>query len=435
MLLIYQVANLIMSYMAYSTVVKIEDASISANVDMTEFLLCNRNPLQSGSHSNFYRLYQHDISSKIGQRIVNESTKQHLLSHEAYFHNLGPDEARKAGHQKEDFLLHCDVTFNGMEYRKLCDEVYNIQLVQIPKYFNCYQFSSRVNDLSISSVNFITHLDHEDNELDLSDGDFSSGSGLLLSLKKSADLDNYWQEPINLQTGTQSTLKITFNVRQWMNVPYTDCVNYDKTSNPDICTYIKVEESIKENCECSSIPPGEACEKVSSTDFESTLRKVDCMLSVKKKDHSGCERHCVLNKPIVSISSQTWPHKQLAFYQKYIQNKPFQQKYQIYGEILQLVNQQQTSTAKQRLSENNALMLQNFASVTLQFDNFVQITKDVPALTTPSLFASIGGFMNLFSGISMLFFMEIIDLLVKLCLSATNKKKQTEVTNVGKVET
>ncbi len=114
--------------------------------------------------------------------------------------------------------------------------------------------------------------------------------------------------------------------------------------------------------------------------------------------------------------------EQLDFYRQIIQGKPFENQFSIYPEISKLLSNGNITEAK-RLLKQTDLIEDNFAkiSVYLTTANIVVI-EDKPSTTLTDLFGGLGGTLNLYSGISFIILIELIDLLYNILFTNNERK-------------
>ncbi len=152
----------------------------------------------------------------------------------------------------------------------------------------------------------------------------------------------------------------------------------------------------------------------------------------------GCYKSCKppCNEFIHNVNAfdTTWPSKSqhIDFYRDMIRGKPFEDQFSIYGDISHLAFSRNTSDVKhaRRLLKQTTLIEDNFAkvSVYLSTTNIV-VYRDKPTTTLTDLLASLGGTLNLYSGISCIIIVEIIDLLYGILFihpNASSEFKQTK---------
>ena len=117
----------------------------------------------------------------------------------------------------------------------------------------------------------------------------------------------------------------------------------------------------------------------------------------------------------------------IIMFQVYVKSQQFKEKYKEYEDISKIVQNGRVSQAQQMLSQTT-LLQDNFAKFEITLDSGVQTIKEIKVLSIAGLFAQVGGVLNLYSGISMLVFVEVVDLLVKLCLAVSRRDTTMTVT-------
>ena len=261
-----------------------------------------------------------------------------------------------------------------------------------------------------------------------------------------ANIDNipYGPKP-SAPPGTMTTVDVNKEVYQRLPKPYGSCV---KTENYtfDGCFANCLAESLREYCHCIS-----PADFVTRADEASGLypclsvnvprRKLleiqACSYDTKRRISTECNLRCKQScsdvKYLTEVSYTKWPlsHQYESFYDKLIKTKRFAEKFE------RLRSEVSSDNVK---SENvlNRLLLRQLVE-----DNFVKIDfvinnrdyhefTEVPKYSPFSFLGTLGGALNLWTGITVVVVMEMIELILNIVSSTTAgspRKKNEEQCN------
>ncbi len=166
-----------------------------------------------------------------------------------------------------------------------------------------------------------------------------------------------------------------------------------------------------------------------SADVETLINRTACMMRHLANTVQDCGASC--NPPCTEVRFPgtthvtRWPRKsqQLPFWRSHIRGTDLETRFSVYERIENLTLNGSLPEAQKLLSQTT-LIEDNFlkASVYISTVDVAEI-KDHKAISLVDLFGSIGGTLNLYSGISCIVVMEIIDLFYNICFS---RKEETE---------
>ena len=157
------------------------------------------------------------------------------------------------------------------------------------------------------------------------------------------------------------------------------------------------------------------------------LELIHCQITfIPNEDDCDCPIPCSETYYDTSVSSSQWPNPlyHLSFYKQYIQNNVhYGSKFSTYEEILKNAeNQTDEETIKQIKSLR--LIEDNFLEVLITFsEETIQEFTDSAAITWDTLVANLGGSFNLWLGICVPTFAEIIELIYSLLVIVCCKRK------------
>ena len=138
-----------------------------------------------------------------------------------------------------------------------------------------------------------------------------------------------------------------------------------------------------------------------------------------------CNMPCNETYYTMTVSSSPWPIEplQLSFYEDFIKNKSYAKHFAAYEEIY--TEFQNTFDGNKAMAdlEKHSLIEKNFAKIEIVLPEINEELYSITYQTTlSSLIASVGGSLNLLSGISAIILIEVLDLIIKLKQTAVKTK-------------
>ena len=139
----------------------------------------------------------------------------------------------------------------------------------------------------------------------------------------------------------------------------------------------------------------------------------------EKECHSPCKEYKYDKK----FYSAKWPRKsqQIPFYYKYIEGFSYESKFDIFRTISPLQEEGNISEVN-RLLHKSTIIEDNFLKLSVYLSSIDVVTvRDHVGVTPYDLLAKIGGILNLYSGISFILIVEVIDLIYNILFSFDEK--------------
>ncbi len=208
------------------------------------------------------------------------------------------------------------------------------------------------------------------------------------------------------------------------------------------CVDICVQQLVRRECECypASYPSYTGpnnWEKVPfclslKLDEDTFLNKSLCVTQVISANLHNCYKTC--HPPCeefrhdYNTHETLWPSKmeQLGFYTRIIQGKPFEDQFSIYSEISKLHANGNVTEAK-RLLKQTDLIEGNFAKISVYLTTTsIVVIEDKQSISLTALFGSLGGTLNLYSGISFIVVIELVDLFYNIFFVNTETKTRVK---------
>ena len=455
--------KLIEDFLKYGTTVyyKEETLDILKNSDrdsVPDFTLCNIQPLSLRAINNSegilpYPDYLDMLTIKFhcptcdGSFPVDLETQ--LRTPHGYFQYIGEDKARVVGHKLEDIVMECNVILSETSATKSlpCTGMLNISLIQFSDIFNCYSFSvtTQSPDTLIIGVSLILFAGAVslDQFWHIGEPTFFS-RGMLLATHSPSSFPFMTLRADGLSTGMLYTIPFTVMSHKRLPDPYGGCVkpqqsNYTHAAYSGYLRYTSttcwsgcVEEAVITNCQCrdgdlagvtfSTYPDLPYCADAHEpTDI--LAKRMLCAETQREKHKTPCYFNCPFSCSEASYDARPshfiWPHKDTAkaFYDQYVHGKHVES---LFGNITQLSNgaceafNQSCSKFDPivKQMQDNFLGVQTYLS---EMKGFVVGTQ--PKMEPTQLFSQIGGALNLWSGISVIAVVELIELAINLIIA------------------
>ena len=120
------------------------------------------------------------------------------------------------------------------------------------------------------------------------------------------------------------------------------------------------------------------------------------------------------------VTSHPWLHANdlPVFYDEYIRNREFEYRF-----VNIMDNQTISNMNSEQLGKLYALIKDNFATVSININlKDIVVYKEVPQFSFTSFIGALGGILNLYSGISFIFVIELADFLLSSCLKRCQRR-------------
>ena len=371
-----------------------------------------------------------------------------------YYQYIGTNNSRLIGHNAGMFIVQChSLHLKGFNLAtEDCNVIVTITPLSTPDYFNCYQLSlDRAKNpdnfyLGISLVLFIDNFPSMSVPTEFS---VDKSLGVRVSVDSPNSVPFNKVDTIAVPPGRWSHVEVTQEVRERLREPYGSCADdvtlvnshgVSKTYTMRACISICVEDHILSECNCldasmmnlltefraASTIGMKYCEDVTQSNSQ-FFSNVDCAERVRAKVLKTCSTNCSFSCDEIiyetSTSQAGWPksYDMPSFYRNFIKYRPYQ---------AQFVDESEWAMKPQ-----TELVKDNFVRLSVyhgdyRYKNFNQSA----AITTSNFLSRLGGALNLWSGITIILFMEIVDLVyqfVSIKLFSGDKQLSHGITKVG----
>lgn len=303
------------------------------------------------------------------------------------------------------------------------------------------------NVYGLSVVLFLNNLSPIAMDYFVADADYSFATGARVSVHAQDTLPDMRRAAVTASPGVETTLAVNQIRRIRLSEPWAICtdtqyvrgeteengkrIRYTSDSCFDLCA----QAQIIDDCGCVSASWSSTdvelrranftmCANQTSDseqfsnllDSKDSFSKVLCCL--RAKDYWGacdCELPCdEIIYDVDSVSSSgLWPHKSylLAFYHTYLNGTSSGDKIHKYAK--------NTNTSVWKLVGENFLQLKVVLKRT-----FPTIVEDKPVMNSVTLWSNIGGILTIWLGLSVMFVVEIVELVVCIVRDSVFRKPQ-----------
>ena len=472
---VYHVSTNVLAYLQFPKVVTVNQLGMdflnpNDTVPFPTVSVCNVNPFTS--NASVYKKYgiplPKDFHKKvleitscmnctIGEHITMETLRATLLTLRGYYQYVGKENMRRIGH--ENMVVQCiALVYSSSSHVAIpCEKLTKSYTYIHLDHGLCYAYNAVSNKKNlVIGYNFILHLD---SSFDNINTEFDPMS--LFNQNAGAKLYTFDPQFLPSTVGTfalvspgkanMNQLSITRVDR--LSTPYSEreCVDTDQAINVTLenerfnlnylscfgaCTY----KYVIDRCNCTDIfmlqnpetePPKYGyCGNLNQSK-EELFKKMDCSESVKGAGAVHCTKKC--NEPCKEIkytlfsSTTRWPlpSQTGTFYTNFIKNKTFEKQYSDKEHIYKKIANGDKSVSELERFFALRIIEDNFASVYVYVDSlYYTHLKDEAKLSIAALFSQLGGSLNIWSGITVLIFVEIIDLIIRL---KRGSKRETSI--------
>lgn len=475
MIAFYQSANLVISFLKFATVTYINDVKIGydkqpdwSRLSLGGVTFCNSNPVPSEQHLVnvlTYEKYLQDLEANLGLNGVGNVgfTLDNVKSPNGYYRNIPYKNLTDIGYSYEDFIVYCQYTLkDGLaDVSKSCSEIAYITVLSTPEFFNC--FTIAINNSLVpphavpTSLSGILYLDNVNQVINkpppMSQEGLTSAGALAIfhSPDDYPDIDN---QAVSLPVGFESMVHVSQVERIRKGEPYSNCMDYDDIKyfnlqqrqfnySMNMCMKNCLFENILKKCNC--VEPAAAmlgaetniegigmCGALGSSS-QTIINSANCSWYVSSTDGGVCRHKCPYKCHQVSVSTSSyllkWPRAsyQLDLYKNFIHNKSYGVYFREYYDIIEKL-EAGTINSSQAIREVRHLRIleDNFVKFTISANQeTVSVVEDAPKLSPTELLSQIGGILNLYSGITTVLLIELIEVVVNWIGSLINMYQRT----------
>ena len=460
----WQVAAITIQYLAYEYLTRIIEGVLSETTDdhiivvAPAITVCNLNPF-SGNAS--------EITTRNGYTRVKEFAElvklktapcshcsqadSDLLSHiqndlltaHGYYTFLGKQDALSLGHERQDAVIECYIhRREGFRaYKEECSVKTRWELITDYMFYNCFTLNTSLvqTSNSIMGVGIAMHLDNYFEEhydyLNMQH-DYAQHLGAVLVVHGPGKRPMLRRDALFMAPGGYMDVTLQIQQHNRLKDPYGACGDSfskvpgtDWLYTVDACISVCLEHKIADQCKCRDLFTLNLLEDLYNnlsycsdpkSDFRIMLERSGCAQNVREKNVEICTKECpnpcMETKYSMQLSQAAWPPNPFhnIFYDDYIRDRNYEWRYK---RVKELINTTDQNWSLERL----AAMFQvsrNFLHVDVYLGSTTYVNYTDTERTSPEAFLSqLGGVLNLFSGITIVIFIEVIEFLLRLCFN------------------
>ena len=445
----YQSYQLVKEFFSFPklTFVREHDSSVKSDFTFPNIQVCNINPMGS-----FRNLPENESFEHYGQLVINITTcnncseedrdilqkaRGSLVSLYGYKRFLGFEKVSQLMTNYTDFMIECLLFTLESYVGTKCENMAKITIVHSFEYLLCLKVEVP-QDIIIDKASMTFYIDSF--ETDMTEYNSvniwaTKSTGVAYAIyqansKMEVDYTNPTAPP-----GVITSIKIKKQVYTRLEEPYGDCLEEEDSFG--YCNIKCKSEVFLKYCQCSVSSNMNTTKKYNpcasaTLPQERLLQLQKCVMksrkSVVKECTSKCRQRCSEIKYIQETSYTKWPlpHQFHSFYETLLKSKP-------YSKLFEVVS---------NFNENNTM---NFSKPILKLlqrqlinDNFVRIDflinnkvyhefTEVPKYTTFSFIGTLGGALNLWTGITVVVMIEICELLMNIVMSLNGPRRTVKV--------
>ena len=485
---IYQVSDLVIRYLGYTTVSSLmskswTDKTMVEDGCLPSLVVCNTNPLTSQMSAyrdnniptldEFYRLLPEEIPCKnCTGRLRHANLAGFFRTQVGYLQYIGLEGAEVVTHEMDFFMLDCYVLVSAgttVTQSKCTDLVKFTPLVN-PFYFRCFKMEL-LPDVNLNAVGY-SIMAFVDNSIDNPNAyfhrrDHYQVAGVRLALVEPQTVTDLYRVSDFIDVGKFAHVKYSVTKRERQPQPYGDCTSTQSSTrkwgaklglaiadlgykySSDLCAKLCLLYHLEKLCGCFDISLLD-----SSMNFNVTgkifcgkyipnstihITRMTCVLNSHRAFGTQCHKRCNLPcKQLVyktRLTQSTWPLQAMSksFIQVMGKDHPFL--YRIFQKYITELDHQ-----KKGKMETNNITIHNLTSYGeyeimhfikhnfLKFEvispsNTYLLSSDEIKTNLSDLFSSIGGSLNLWSGISIYLVIELLEFFVVAVHECFNSQK------------
>ena len=427
--------------------------------------VCNQNPLTAynGHDGVSWQQYLDLVSPWLASE---PAVREEYMSPKRYLEFLGPEVVAK-NEPVHDFITDCTVGMVFNSDRITCSSVvWNVTYFPTVHYSQCYTITFDPESIAFMDVLSLTlYLDEVNGQMVEYSSEITATRGVAVIIHEPGQLP-YFRNAHFAAAGQLTSFKVRKTLYERLPDSSDPCRDSaDSAEIQDLsgarysysqvgCTLTALQKVTLEACGCihsdyilstpnHSLQGMHFCGVFTENSTQMSAEKA-CAMSVVTGSQiddiiTSCIASCDETLHSVSVSSSPWLTEtaQLSFYKHFIKGKSFAEYFKaydgIYNDYIATLDKSKAIDELEKLS----LIEKNFARVDIVMPAMrADLYKVVYQMSFESLLASIGGNLNLWSGISVIVLVELLDLFIKLLLSAvkhqpTPTRKVMAVKEIG----
>ena len=419
-----------------------------------------------GLRPSFRRTLDHErfaeiVKSKIqcancSESMINQRNRlrEQLLRPQGYYQYFGKEDVGNSGFDIEEILLSCNVRVlrAGSSMNIPCGERVNTTKMVHPSFYNCYRLQlprpeyPHFLSLGITLDLFVDNLGEPPYKIFSPQEEFTQSAGVVFSIEEQGSMPFTSLAETIAAPGMHTDIQYRIQEYKTLPAPYGNCMSdedIDMREYPDFlwqgkikytqsaCMVVCNTYGIRDKCGCTNVDSShglvEATEQYpycgnASLPIEELVVFESCLY-----DHSAgilgqcqrkCQTACYWRDFVQEVSSANWPQNAYhdAFYEKYVTNGALKSRF---AETEKSLSKNNTECNCQNDLDDKIrkanLIKSNFLKLSTHLEKFrVGLMEDTPKYTAASVISQLGGLLNLWSGITVYLFVELLELGIRL---------------------
>ena len=459
--------KLIRQYLEFTKVIKVKDLNAFGDdyynyMDMftlPDITICNQNPLTA--YSGYDGISWQEYIEKISPSLKDENItmKGRYLSARGYLEYIGP-HAVVNNQNRHKFVIDCNYKFWG-DNRYSCEDAFKITPLPSVLYSQCYTVSvNHTYDYPAVLLSLTLYLDEMNAPLINHVAETRATRGAVVFVHGRGQMPVF-EDPNFASAGKLTSFSVKKSLYHrnndnndpcWEDSAYTNKIQSlsgsQLTYSQIGCTKALLQNAVVDVCHCISselcvLPLNYSLQELHFcwANIESSELEAEIMCQTKRiyATFDDVTKECIVlcseTQHSLTVTSSPWPSEtaQLSFYENFIRHKSYAKHFAAYENIF--TEFLLTPDAHKALSHLDKLSLieKNFAKIeivmpAIRVDAYIASYQ----ISLESLAASLGGNLNLWSGISAIIIIEVLDLIIKLLLSLGQHQTSTKVKSFTK---
>lgn len=397
---------------------------------------------ENGNFIEYLEQYTRNLSDEKATPYL-KSLQDFLTSHTSYFWAIRRENASRISTQMDPFIVDCQWVFGvgTITLRQRC-RMEKVRMVSNPQFFNCFRIPVFKN-MQQEGISLILYRDSPSQEQARPTGvgafdqynQVLQSDGVRLGLNQRNTYMDFTSMTFDVQYGQSTNVHVSFKTTKRLGAPYGNCARANSTNwylnlekelvlySAQACRNAQVQATLIELCNCLD-PTVEVVSSSKDLSLSFCIEDYSCWVNASSRvfptlDTSHCLPLCEEDSYDISRTSSKWPQSSqlLGFYKTYVapEKEKYPPEFDVFENILQQMADNSTDARTvQTIVSNQDLIRDNFAQITLTFPSHVIVTEEEPALDVSQLISSIGGGVSLYSGITFVFVLEILDFFFQL---------------------
>ena len=448
----YQSYGLLEEYLRYPTLTLLEEHDFDSEKGFVfpNILVCNVNQL--GLFRNLPMEQNIEVYEEVVKNYTDctnctpeeaewwESIRGRLISPFAYLQYVGLDNAMKIMSKYQHFLIECLVFEDINVIGKHCDNsAVKIKVVPSYEYFSCLIVSFPAEEY-VSKVSMTFYIDSFKMESEYMSTNFLAykSTGVAYNVFSPKNSVSPSTPSSKAPPGAMTTVSIREEFYNRLGQPHGNCIHRRQHGGgTGDCFGNCLNRAVWKECDCNPAMnvaykgDKEACLSV-RIPKDKLIKYQDCanrtIGAMTYQCSDTCWLGCSETRYHTQPSYSRWPipYQSESFFRNLVESKPYSKMFDILSEPFSNDRDELRILLKSWLKRQ--LIEENFVKIdfVLDFTSYVEFTE-VPKYSLFSFLGTLGGVLNLWTGITVVVFIEIIETMINILTAERDKNLVVEV--------